>query len=103
MTIKLSWKFADGKHLLLRQGSKLPVKSVVPDQVYPHMWRIQSRDGQLSDMVNLSRARDAAITLALSEYIEGTRVERRVQPVTDELPSARAFPVALTAPSSMAA
>jgi hypothetical protein len=40
---------------------------IVSDATYPSMWRIQTRDGRLSDMVNLTRVRDAArgIVLAL--------------------------------------
>ena len=37
--------------------------SVVPDSTWPGMWRVKYRDGHLSDMVNLSRARDAAMTV----------------------------------------
>jgi hypothetical protein len=31
------------------------------DARYPGMWRVHSADGEVSDMVNLSRAKDAAI------------------------------------------
>jgi hypothetical protein len=34
--------------------------TVVPDSQWPGMWRIAWPDGRLSDMVNLSRAKDAA-------------------------------------------
>jgi hypothetical protein len=34
---------------------------VVPDAKWSGMWRVQYRDGALSDMVNLSRAKDAAL------------------------------------------
>jgi hypothetical protein len=37
---------------------------VVPDGKYPNMWRLQFEDGQLSDMVNLTRAKDAALGYA---------------------------------------
>ncbi len=33
---------------------------LVPDDVYPGMWRVQWPDGRLSDMTNFSRAADAA-------------------------------------------
>ena len=33
---------------------------LVPDAVYPGMWRVQWPDGRLSDMANLTRAKDAA-------------------------------------------
>ena len=31
---------------------------IVPDMTYPGMWRIRQPDGSLSDMVNLTRAKD---------------------------------------------
>jgi hypothetical protein len=34
--------------------------SVVPDPEWPKMFRVRLPDGSLTDMVNLSRARDAA-------------------------------------------
>ena len=36
---------------------------VVPDGTWPGMWRVKYRDGSVSDMVNLSRAKDAAMTV----------------------------------------
>ena len=33
---------------------------IVPDETYPEMHRVRWPDGELSDMVNLSRAHDAA-------------------------------------------
>jgi hypothetical protein len=39
---------------------------VVPDERHPGMWRVRSPDGRLSDMVNLTRAKDAAATMALA-------------------------------------
>ena len=50
----------------LRVGrSSTPLVSIVPDTRWPNMWRVRHGD-QLSDMVNLTRARDAARRLALS-------------------------------------
>ena len=37
-----------------------------PDTYWPGMWRVRFGD-KLSDMANLSRAKDAAISLVLSE------------------------------------
>jgi hypothetical protein len=37
----------------------------VPDDTYPGMWRVRLPDGKLSDMLNPTRARDAARTIAL--------------------------------------
>ena len=33
---------------------------IEPDAVWPSMWRVRTPDGRLSEMVNISRARDAA-------------------------------------------
>jgi hypothetical protein len=48
---------------------------VVPDEDYPGMWRIQA-GGELSDMVNLSRARDAARSAAVA-LLNGGRYSGR--------------------------
>jgi hypothetical protein len=39
---------------------------IVPDQTYAGMWRIELPDGSLTDMVNLTRAKDAAKSAALA-------------------------------------
>jgi hypothetical protein len=46
---------------ILRSGSVLAV--IVPDAAWPGMWRV-SAGGQVSDMVNVARVRDAAIAFA---------------------------------------
>ena len=43
-----------------------PVLAIVPDGTWPGMWRVALPDGSLTDMVNLSRVRDAAIDWAVS-------------------------------------
>jgi len=41
------------------------VIGIVPDEKYPGvMWRVRYPDGTLSDMVNRSRAKDAAVLAA---------------------------------------
>jgi hypothetical protein len=47
-------------HGLYYGSSKNPVAEIVPDSHWSGMWRIAWPDGRVSDMVNLSRARDAA-------------------------------------------
>ena len=42
------------------------IASVVPDGKYLGMWRVQRPDGRLTDMVNLTRAKDAAMALSLA-------------------------------------
>ena len=57
------------------KSSKVLVE-VIPDGEYAGMWRIRWPDGQLSDMVNLTRAKDAARILANSGH---SRLFRWVQ------------------------
>ena len=57
---QLRWK----EHEIWFQDRKLA--AVVQDKKYPTMWRVDRLDGTLSDMVNLSRAKDAARGFALS-------------------------------------
>jgi len=38
----------------------------VPDEKYPGMWRVRSAEGRLSDMANLTWAKDAAASMALA-------------------------------------
>jgi hypothetical protein len=44
-------------------GTKFTGITIEPDSNWPGMWRIQNK-GHVSDMVNLARAKDAAITWA---------------------------------------
>jgi hypothetical protein len=46
----------------------------MPDSKYPSMWRARLSDGHVTDMVNLTRAKDAAVSLALA------KLNRRVMP-----------------------
>src|SRR5262245_13973247 len=41
-----------------------PLANIVPDRRWPDMWRIARPDGHLSDMLNLTRAKDAAALIA---------------------------------------
>jgi hypothetical protein len=47
------------------------VASVVLDAKWPRLWRVRLPDGHTTDMVNLSRARDAARSLALKSVGAG--------------------------------
>jgi hypothetical protein len=63
---ELNWrKGAYGFTLHLRQA-KSPLLHVVPDDTYSGMWRIRLSDGRLTDMVNLTRAKDAGLSVALA-------------------------------------
>jgi len=46
--------------------ARSPLMRVVPEPRWPGMWRVRHADDALSDMVNLSRAKDAAMSLALA-------------------------------------
>ena len=48
----------------LCKGKQIIV-TIKPDATYPKMWRVLELDGSLSDMVNLTRAKDAAVNRAL--------------------------------------
>lgn len=37
---------------------------IVQDEIHPTMWRVELPDGSLTDMVNKTRAKDAASVLA---------------------------------------
>jgi hypothetical protein len=51
---------------------------VEPDANWPGMWRVRF-GGRLSDMANLSRAKDAAISLVLSELNGGAHANKSPQ------------------------
>jgi hypothetical protein len=44
-------------------NARLPMIEIVPDDHWPSMWRMVGPSGQLSDMTNLSRIKDAAATI----------------------------------------
>jgi hypothetical protein len=50
----------------LRLWSGRLLATVKPDPDWPGMWRAHMADGHVTDMVNLSRAKDAAGALALA-------------------------------------
>jgi hypothetical protein len=52
--------------LRLRLGSGRILATVEPDSKWPGMYRVH-HDGKVTDMVNLTRAKDAAISIALSQ------------------------------------
>jgi hypothetical protein len=51
---------------------------VVRDETYSEMWRVRWPDGRLSDMANLTRAKDAAA--CFMESVERRRRGRQSQP-----------------------
>jgi hypothetical protein len=57
---RLRW---EDDHLL---ASGHLIATIEPDAEYSTLWRVRLPDGHLSDMVNRTRAKDAAETLALA-------------------------------------
>lgn len=53
----------EGRQLGLNGGRVLA--TVKPDSAWPGLWRVHLSDGSVTDMVNLTRAKDAAVSLAL--------------------------------------
>ena len=60
---ELEWK-GDDLHIW---GSKGVQISIVRDTKYSNMWRVKLFDGTLTDMVNRTRAKDAAELILLKK------------------------------------
>lgn len=72
-----------GRHELVWDGLNLRLgervmATIEPDANWPGMWRVRF-GGNLSDMTNLSRAKDAAISLVLSELNGGSHANKSPQ------------------------
>jgi hypothetical protein len=52
---------------MMRLRPRYRSRSIEPDAVHTDMWRVRRMDGTLTDMVNLTRAKDAAMAIALAE------------------------------------
>src|SRR6516164_6596919 len=65
----------DGLQLRLRRAGGPVMATVEEDANWPGMWRVRF-GGKLSDMANLSRAKDAAIFLALSKLNGGSHADK---------------------------
>lgn len=57
----------------LRYGKRLTAYAVVPSDTARGMWRVQSPDGDLSDIVNHARAKDAARVMLERDVHEGKK------------------------------
>jgi hypothetical protein len=75
---RLNWHKADGRLFLYHGNNRNPLLTVEPDSKYTGMYRIRFPEGGLSDMVNLTRAKDAAIALALQSL--NSEVQETPQP-----------------------
>jgi hypothetical protein len=63
---RLTWRRTADRRLLLCHGrGRNSLVTVEPDSKYTGMYRIRFSDGGFSDMVNLTRAKDAALAFAL--------------------------------------
>jgi hypothetical protein len=75
---KLQWSEADGVHVLHLGKRTTALLHVVPDKSYPSMWRIRFADGSLSDMANLTRAKDTALHTAVATLNREKRVQQSI-------------------------
>jgi hypothetical protein len=48
-------------------GGRWSGAQIIPDGRWPGMWRVEFPEGVLSDMVNRTRAKDAAVGLVLAQ------------------------------------
>jgi hypothetical protein len=55
----------DGRRLRLFSSRGVVLATIEPDKTWRGMWRVRLPDGHFTDMLNLSRAMDAAASLAL--------------------------------------
>ena len=58
----LTWT---GRELRLGKHGRV-LTTIEPDTDWPNLYRVRLPDGHLTDMVNLMRAKDAALSLALA-------------------------------------
>jgi len=73
---RIEWRGND----LCLIGQRTPIVSIVPDAKYSAMWRVRYPDGRMTDMVNVTRARDAARTIAGS-ILDGRETAAEAPPV----------------------
>jgi hypothetical protein len=94
--------------LLYYGSAATPLVRVMPDIDFPNMWRMIRPDGQISDLANLARVKDAALALCergpparnpqrlhwridRSNSLSGARTRvRRVGPDPKAIPAAKA-------------
>jgi hypothetical protein len=62
---RLTWRKDGVRLLLFHRSDQNPLAIIEPDAKYFRLYRIRYPDGHLSDMVNLTRAKDAACSFAL--------------------------------------
>jgi hypothetical protein len=93
---ELTWRTA-GDALALCHGQTVLVH-MMPDPRLPGMWRVRYRDGRISDMANITRAKETSIRFALAELNrqemrpEGSSVRRTRSPVSGRYPPSKPPP-----------
>jgi hypothetical protein len=65
------------KGLSLYLGTKKQDVTVLPDPLYPKMFRLRRPDGSMSDLANLARIKDAAMVIVAAIANSATKVATR--------------------------
>src|SRR5262245_15673619 len=89
----------------LMYGTRDSGAKIIADVTWPKMYRVECPPGTVSDMTNLTRAKDAAISIVarhLSKAVESTSRRLAESVIPSSLAPQRQIN-SLTAPSSMAA
>jgi hypothetical protein len=75
------------RHSLHYASAKHPLAEIIPDANWPGMWRVRWPDGSLSDMANLTRAKDAAFVIAQKgpPARDGQRLHWQTAPIGEPL------------------
>jgi hypothetical protein len=68
--LDLNWRRVPNGFALHVGKFRNPLLHVEPDSRWPHMWRIRHRDNSPSDLLNVARAKDAALTHALADLAQ---------------------------------
>jgi hypothetical protein len=86
------WLRTSGSSRLSRRGRI--IAEVVPDERYPSMFRVKLLGRPISDMVNLSRAKDAALRLA-DHALQPSPMRRRAPPMRSDVGAATTLAAAV--------
>jgi hypothetical protein len=78
----LTWRKLANAWALYCIGRSGPIVHVVPDATNPGMWRIKHPNGRLSDMANITWAKDGAIAVAL-RVLDTCRTDEGMGPVAE--------------------
>src|SRR5690349_20710850 len=77
---RLNWRHADVRLFLHFGNNQSPLVAIEPEPKHSGMYRIRSSEGGLSDMMGLTRAKDAAIALALRSLNSGAQETPKAAP-----------------------